>query len=340
MLSGATAVLAQEGGGGSGSGMNGNVCSNKVSTLSAELTSDSCLSFERGQTYAYPADFAIKNKMAQYDCPTSNKRFIVSNGIPNHEVTQANPASPCEIPWHLEMPLNPTKTDTATEPLALGIVAMAVNGVPMYGAQEGGGTNAVEPAPDATITDALHWYGHAAPDGDWHYHSPQAGQKTMPAATDQVGYAMDGFKIFGPVDDASTLDQCNGIATNVSGVEGYQYHVRKLDQVDGTAEYCDGTSPAIVWKYSLGCYFGSLEHSKVGSCDEAAAMPDDCKLVAGDDDFITSGKCNIKNTAGATTTPVLMIAIIVLAIIIVIGCVVCYRRRANAEKKMESQSPI
>ena len=38
---------------------------------------------------------------------------------------------------------------------------MAINGVPTYGAQEGGSTNAVEPSPGAQITDAQFWYGHA-----------------------------------------------------------------------------------------------------------------------------------------------------------------------------------
>ena len=90
------------------------------------------------------------------------------------------------------MPLNPVKTTTATEPAgasayrlyekrisslresspkflpltALGIVAMSLNGVPAYGAQEGGGTNAAEPAVGAQITDAQYWYGHAAMSGD------------------------------------------------------------------------------------------------------------------------------------------------------------------------------
>lgn len=52
------------------------------------------------------------------------------------------------------MPLNPTVAASHAELPIRGIVAMAVNGVPAYGPQEGGSTNAVEPEDGASITDA------------------------------------------------------------------------------------------------------------------------------------------------------------------------------------------
>lgn len=52
------------------------------------------------------------------------------------------------------MPLNPTVAGSHTEIPARGIIAMAVNGVPAYGPQEAGSTNAVEPEAGASITDA------------------------------------------------------------------------------------------------------------------------------------------------------------------------------------------
>jgi len=59
------------------------------------------------------------------------------------------------------MPLNPSIAGSKSEPPARGIIAMAVTGVPAYGPQEGGSTNAVEPEAGASITDAQFWYGHA-----------------------------------------------------------------------------------------------------------------------------------------------------------------------------------
>ena len=41
-----------------------------------------------------------------------------------------------------------------------------------------------------------------------------------------VGYALDGFPIYGPIVDESSLDNCGGEAT----ATGYQYHVRAADE--------------------------------------------------------------------------------------------------------------
>ena len=87
------------------------------------------------------------------------------------------------------MPLVPTFSGATLEPGALGIIGMTLNGVPTYGAQEGGGTNAVE-----GTTIVVPYYGHAAPSGDWHYHSGEFGMVTdvaSIASTTLLGYAME-----------------------------------------------------------------------------------------------------------------------------------------------------
>ena len=43
-----------------------------------------------------------------------------------------------------------------------------------------------------------------------------------PSENDLLGYALDGFPIYGPLPDASVLDSCNGQIVNGQ----YQYHVR------------------------------------------------------------------------------------------------------------------
>ena len=59
------------------------------------------------------------------------------------------------------MPLNPTIAASKTEPPTRGIIAMTLHGVPAYGPQEAGSSNAVEPEANSAITDAQFWYGHA-----------------------------------------------------------------------------------------------------------------------------------------------------------------------------------
>jgi hypothetical protein len=60
-----------------------------------------------------------------------------------------------------------------------------------------------------------------AQDNDWHVHNPYLGQSN-PSEDDLLGYALDGFAIYGPLSDDSVLDDCNG--RTVDGV--YRYHVR------------------------------------------------------------------------------------------------------------------
>jgi hypothetical protein len=267
----------------------GTTCSGNVQQFS-NPTAQTCIqAMSSGNDYKYPDDFCgLTTFFEEYECPTSKTRVIRSNNIPNHNIRVGNPNAPCEIPFHISLPLNPSKQSSVTEPPPLGILAIAMNGVAIYGAQEGGGTNAAEPEPGAQITDAQYWYGHAAMSGDWHYHSSLSGFEKMPSSTTKMGYAMDGFPIYGALDDPSVLDECNGREVNGT----YQYHVRTLDQVDGAGSYCDGTKAAITWKYHIGCYHGDISTTTVGS-RLTTALPSDCVKVASIGSDNLSSSCSI-----------------------------------------------
>jgi hypothetical protein len=160
--------------------------------------------------------------------------------------------------------------------MALGIIAMSTKGVPVYGAMEGPGGNAVEPPPGSQITDAQYWWGHSAPTNDWHYHHPHLGNDVKPTPANILSYALDGFPIMGPLDDASGLDECNGRA-----VDGeYRYHVRSLDQVEDLLPYCNGNSEVVNWGYSVSCFKGNLTQTVVDSY-RVRSVPSDCVVVDG-----------------------------------------------------------
>ena len=63
------------------------------------------MNWVKGNFYTYPDDFKdtsgvdILNVVDIYKCPTSKKRIIISNGIPDHTVKQGNSNIPCEIRW-------------------------------------------------------------------------------------------------------------------------------------------------------------------------------------------------------------------------------------------------
>eukprot|EP00751_Fragilariopsis_kerguelensis_P003942 CAMPEP_0170812694 /NCGR_PEP_ID=MMETSP0733-20121128/36223_1 /TAXON_ID=186038 /ORGANISM="Fragilariopsis kerguelensis, Strain L26-C5" /LENGTH=275 /DNA_ID=CAMNT_0011169525 /DNA_START=35 /DNA_END=862 /DNA_ORIENTATION=- len=235
-----------------------------------------CLdSWKRGEFKAYPDDFGdLRNEAEIYRCPSRGVRVIMSNGIPNHDVTLYNAQGLCEIKWVIELPLDPVVAEIRIEIPTVGMVAMATNGIPAYGPMEAFNANAVEPT-DSAVFGAGFWYGHASLGGSWHFHNPQMGEETVTSKT-LLGYAMDGFPIYGPLSDnrLDRLDACNGL-TNRHG--SYEYHVRTLDQVDEFADYCNGDSPETNWNYILGCYSGSVEHTEIFSADDYE-LDADCVL--------------------------------------------------------------
>mmetsp|Transcript_25994 Transcript_25994/g.32052 ORF Transcript_25994/g.32052 Transcript_25994/m.32052 type:complete len:220 (+) Transcript_25994:242-901(+) len=170
------------------------------------------------------------------------------------------------------MPLNPIVAASKTEIPTRGIIAMSTNGVPAYNALEGGSTNAVEPDASSFIQDAKFWYGHADRRNAWHFHNPHLG-KESPSSDELIGYALDGFPIYGPLSDTSGIDACNGIQTNGQ----YQYHVQTIEQVDAALEYCNGNSPETNWNYVLGCYSGALDETDITNSD-TYQIPEDCVL--------------------------------------------------------------
>lgn len=118
-----------------------------------------------------------------------------------------------------------------------------------------------------------------------------------PDSTDLLGYSMDGFKIYGPLNGTmeevdAILDECNGIEVNGE----YQYHVRTLDQVDGDSEYCFDNatySPVINWKYVLGCYSGDISISDAY----------DAAQYVLDDDCFEEGSPTVSPTVNPTDRP-------------------------------------
>jgi hypothetical protein len=246
-------------------------CSGQNNFFQAPSSGECMSGWSKGGTYQYPSDFEnILSEVKIYVCPTSERRVIVSNGIPDHDVVQGNKNSPCEKKWAISMPLNPVIAGSKSEPPARGIIAMTLHGVPAYGAQEAESTNAVEPPDGSMIQDAQFWYGHAATSNDWHVHNPYLGE-VNPSSSDLLGYALDGFPIYGPVSDVSVLDGCNGRTVNGQ----YQYHVRTTDQVDADLSYCNGSSAETNWNYVLGCYSGTLDNTQVEDSDNFQ-VPGDC----------------------------------------------------------------
>jgi hypothetical protein len=209
---------------------------------------------------------------------TDRQVVVESNGIPPYEFQRRTPADLREQNYVWQFPREPELADDATEIPLLGPIAIAVNGLPIYGPNEG---ERPDPFGDPVYADILDWcMGHTAQRGDYHYHALVV--SCLTAGDDAAGpspviaWAFDGFPVYGPrgcgdadctelveyrsgwqrtgdpttyawdnhryeaTADASILDSCNG-HTGPSG--DYHYHA--------TAGF----------PYILGCYSGYVDPS-------------------------------------------------------------------------------
>ena len=152
---------------------------------------------QRLQQKTYPDDFGdILNQVAIYQCPSSKKRVVISNGIPNHDVILQNRNAPCESNFALELPLHPQQAAEHAEVPIRGMIAMTLSGVPAYGPQEADSLNALED--DNGVPGARFWYGHSGANLVWHVHNPQMCIEQQVSPDTLLGYALDGFPIYGP----------------------------------------------------------------------------------------------------------------------------------------------
>ena len=205
------------------------------------------------------------------------ERVMQSNGVPEHFVIN-NGFPMCEVAWSVSVRLHPRVTTgpcnykwaqgprdaICPRPSPLpqdSPIGYSLNGVPIWGAILSDGSNAVEGL------EPVPCYGHSSRTGMWHYHHPILGCNMAANQETLLGYALDGFAIYGPFsgskeDVDGILDKCNGRALEDGS---YRYHVRTLAQVDESMAYQDeskdprnpmGETAHNNWNYVLGCFSG------------------------------------------------------------------------------------
>ncbi len=184
-----------------------------------------------------------------------DERVISANGLPDH-LTGIFPISPSDPAYQydhnpnsirsqnilLRLPLNPKLAD---EPscVPMGMIGISTDGAAIYNAVDASGGDAAA----HEIQDRCN--GHPQRSGQYHYHGPSP---CMPneMTSGLVGYALDGFGIYGMKDPVtgrimhdSDLDTCHGTTRPVTWdgklVTMYHYVL--------TPEY----------PYTIGCFRGT-----------------------------------------------------------------------------------
>lgn len=167
--------------------------------------------------------------------------YVGSQALPSHTLMNGITATNLQVPvsqnflgasgW--KIPLNPQVAATTVSAVD-GPIGVAINGVPIFNpCKQGGCQNG-----DTKVLGELDvCNGHAGRADDYHYHAaPVCVMAARPAsywATHPVGWALDGFAIFGYLDasgaPASRDSVCGGNTEPVSNAPaGYSYHVTDL----------------------------------------------------------------------------------------------------------------
>lgn len=138
----------------------------------------------------------------------SNSKFVL------------NPNRIAQFSYTFKIPLNP-KEDAAHSATPMGAIGVAVNGVPLfnqYAAQRAALTGEI---------DSFDQYnGHPQQQGGYHYHVEPLYITTNKTKSALVGFLLDGFPVYGPLENGATV-------TNAS-LDAYHGHSH------ATADYPDG----------------------------------------------------------------------------------------------------
>jgi len=125
---------------------------------------------------------------------------VVSNGIPHYAFQAVTPNALQAQNHTWSIPRNPVFVDEMTDIPLLGLVAFSINGLSIYGPNEG---PIPDPYGDPIYNDIMDWcQGHTGPNGDYHYHALLEScffdNPALNAPSPILGFALDGFPIYGP----------------------------------------------------------------------------------------------------------------------------------------------
>ncbi len=199
---------------------------------------------------------------------------VTGNGLPNHP-TGNFPVARDSAAYQYDRNPNavqayrlqfniPNVPQIAEQPgcLPMGTIGIALSGAVFFNALDAPGRDAVV----HEIFDRCE--GHPERNGRYHYHhdSPCFDDGDRNRHSPLIGYALDGFAIYGPRDDGGTyiandrLDECHGHIGPASGPKGeatnaYHYHANRE------------------FPYTLGCFRGvvSLPSQRRGARPRAAS---------------------------------------------------------------------
>jgi phosphatidylethanolamine-binding protein (PEBP) family uncharacterized protein len=168
----------------------------------------------------------------------STYAYVASNGLATHPMMDGITATNLQVPLAVDfsgtnawkIPLTPTIAAVTTSAVD-GPIGVAINGVPIFNPCKQGGCQNGDTKLQGELDSCN---GHAGRGDDYHYHAAptcmMAGQAASYWNTHPVGWALDGFAIYGYNNADGTPATRDGVCGGntsavVNGPAGYSYHV-------------------------------------------------------------------------------------------------------------------
>ncbi len=215
---------------------------------------------------AYQQDPAYPDPELEATCE-EDELVVRSNGIPNFEFVRITPNDLAAQDYTWRMPIEPTPLEEPADIPLLGPVAIAVNGLPIYGPNEAPNMGTADPVLDQILDFCQ---GHTARRGDYHFHArPDClFEDTEGAVSLVLGYAFDGYPIVAPW--ACVEGDCTRTVKLESSWQRTQdlrnaWDAHEYVEGSGDLDRCNGmVGPAGDYRYVatdtfpylLGCYAG------------------------------------------------------------------------------------
>ena len=248
------------------------------------------------------------------------KRTIVTNGCPNHEsycTGKPGPAPTCKDKGeqgsdteaiqqdvNVDIPANPILKSSYTPgelDCSMGAIAYALNGIGFYSGAVGYDADGNCPQLDVADPEA-EWIsfdcctGHSDYDAAYHYHFPPScllaqANKAAPISdghSAQVGWAQDGFPIYGPLGPGGVeirncgtsgahatycQDECGGYEGELPGVDNYKYRyyiTGKVGDLNTLPSTPMPDSEELYYPYTIRCYRGCTLSSGISDFKSCA----------------------------------------------------------------------
>ena len=150
---------------------------------------------------ADPANSAYEDPEVGVSCSEDSVR-VLSNGIPGYEYVPVTPNGLEEQDWEWTFTRNPEPASEITDIPLLGTAGLTVNGIPIYGPNEG---DFPDPYGDPIYNEVVDFcLGHTGGLSDYHYHSLlvecvlASYEMSEEDPSPVLGFSLDGFPIYGP----------------------------------------------------------------------------------------------------------------------------------------------